>query len=63
MEYMELNLLGKYIKKKKKKKEIRSSEDSILTSSCTELKFFPVSIVKEKRVEDENFLRTSAYSN
>lgn len=48
MEYMELNLLGKYIKKKKKK-EIRSSEDSILTSSCTELKFFPVSIVKEKR--------------
>ena len=62
MEYMELNLLGKYIKKKKKKK-IRSSEDSILTSSCTELKFFPVSIVKEKRVEDENFLRTSAYSN
>ena len=60
MEYMELNLLGKYIKKKK---EIRSSEDSILTSSCTELKFFPVSIVKEKRVEDENFLRTSAYSN
>ena len=61
MEYMELNLLGKYIKKKKK--EIRSSEDSILTSSCTELKFFPVSIVKEKRVEDENFLRTSAYSN
>ena len=63
MEYMELNLLGKYIKKKKKKKEIRSSEDSILTSSCTELKFFPMSIVKEKRVEDENFLRTSAYSN
>ena len=61
MEYMELNLLGKYIKKKKK--EIRSSEDSILTSSYTELKFFPVSIVKEKRVEDENFLRTSAYSN
>ena len=61
MEYMELNLLGKYIKKKKK--EIRSSEDSILTSSCTELKFFPMSIVKEKRVEDENFLRTSAYSN
>ena len=61
MKYMELNLLGKYIKKKKK--EIRSSEDSILTSSCTELKFFPVSIVKEKRVEDENFLRTSAYSN
>ena len=63
MKYMELNLLGKYIKKKKKKKEIRSSEDSILTSSCTELKFFPMSIVKEKRVEDENFLRTSAYSN
>ena len=61
MEYIELNLLGKYIKKKKK--EIRSSEDSVLTSSCTELKFFPVSIVKEKRVEDENFLRTSAYSN
>ena len=61
MEYIELNLLGKYIKKKKK--EIRSSEDSILTSSCTELKFFPMSIVKEKRVEDENFLRTSAYSN
>ena len=61
MEYMELNLLGKYIQKKKK--EIRSSKDSILTSSCTELKFFPVSIVKEKRVEDENFLRTSAYSS